>query len=135
MSALQAAEQAWQASEADFFSRSYGLLARYDHDSFSWKYAKSMQRQEIERNESDGILPQDVAYAVGPRQPNFQRRAASTEKSGKRTADDPSWWNIEPDVGRVAHGVPNRVDRLRGLGNAVVPQQAREAFERLIGFK
>ncbi len=32
------------------------------------------------------------------------------------------WWATEPDVGRVAHGVPARVDRLRGLGNAVVPQ-------------
>jgi DNA (cytosine-5)-methyltransferase 1 len=31
-------------------------------------------------------------------------------------------WSIEPDVGRVAHGVPARVDRLRSLGNAVVPQ-------------
>jgi DNA (cytosine-5)-methyltransferase 1 len=33
-------------------------------------------------------------------------------------------WAAEPDVGRVAHGVPGRVDRLRGLGNAVVPQVA-----------
>jgi DNA (cytosine-5)-methyltransferase 1 len=32
------------------------------------------------------------------------------------------WWSIEPDVGRVAHGIPSRVDRLRCLGNAVVPQ-------------
>jgi site-specific DNA-cytosine methylase len=32
------------------------------------------------------------------------------------------WWETEPDVGRVAHGVPARVDRLRCLGNAVVPQ-------------
>jgi DNA (cytosine-5)-methyltransferase 1 len=32
------------------------------------------------------------------------------------------WWASEPDVGRVAHGIPNRVDRLRCLGNAVVPQ-------------
>jgi DNA (cytosine-5)-methyltransferase 1 len=32
------------------------------------------------------------------------------------------WWLIEPHVGRVAHGVPARVDRLKGLGNAVVPQ-------------
>jgi DNA (cytosine-5)-methyltransferase 1 len=32
------------------------------------------------------------------------------------------WWLPEPDVGRVAHGVPARVDRLRALGNAVVPQ-------------
>jgi DNA (cytosine-5)-methyltransferase 1 len=33
-------------------------------------------------------------------------------------------WACEPDVGRVAHGVPARMDRLRGLGNAVVPQVA-----------
>ena len=34
------------------------------------------------------------------------------------------WWKVEPDVGRVADGVPNRVDKLRGLGNAIVPQVA-----------
>ena len=34
------------------------------------------------------------------------------------------WWQVEPDLGRVAYGVPSRVDRLRGLGNAVVPQVA-----------
>ena len=32
------------------------------------------------------------------------------------------WWDVEPDVGRVGHGIPQRVDRLKGLGNAVVPQ-------------
>ena len=33
-------------------------------------------------------------------------------------------WTTEPSVGRVAHGIPSRVDRLRGLGNAIVPQCA-----------
>jgi DNA (cytosine-5)-methyltransferase 1 len=45
------------------------------------------------------------------------------------------WWAVEPSVGRVAHGIPNRVDRLRGLGNAVVPLQAKIAFMRLIGIE
>jgi len=31
-------------------------------------------------------------------------------------------WAIEPELGRVAHGIPNRVDRLKSIGNAVVPQ-------------
>ena len=30
-------------------------------------------------------------------------------------------WSIEPDVGRVANGVPKRVDRLKSLGNSLVP--------------
>ena len=41
------------------------------------------------------------------------------------------WWPSEPNVGRVAHGVPNRVDRLKCLGNAVVPQQFYPIFEAI----
>lgn len=35
-------------------------------------------------------------------------------------------WLPEPNVGRVAHGVSRRVDRLKGLGNAIVPQIAEQ---------
>ena len=41
-------------------------------------------------------------------------------------------WAIEPDVGRVANGIPLRVDRIKRLGNAVVPQQGRIAFQKLL---
>lgn len=41
------------------------------------------------------------------------------------------WWPAEPGVGRVAHGVPHRVDRLRCLGNAVVPQQFAPVFRAI----
>jgi DNA (cytosine-5)-methyltransferase 1 len=40
-------------------------------------------------------------------------------------------WLPEPDVGRVAHGIPARVDRLRGLGNAIVPQVAFEILKEI----
>ena len=41
-------------------------------------------------------------------------------------------WSAEPNVGRVAHGIPRRVDRLRGLGNAIVPQVAYEIIKAMI---
>lgn len=41
---------------------------------------------------------------------------------GELGSAQPARWEPEPDVGRVATGIPNRVDRLKGLGNAVVPQ-------------
>jgi len=37
-------------------------------------------------------------------------------------------WEVEPPVGRVANGIPRRVDRLKGLGNAIVPQIAEIFF-------
>jgi len=40
-------------------------------------------------------------------------------------------WTTEPSVGRVAHGIPKRVDRLRGLGNAIVPQIAEIIFKAI----
>lgn len=41
------------------------------------------------------------------------------------------WWPTEPNVGRVAHGIPARVDRLKCLGNAVVPQQFYPIFQAI----
>ncbi len=41
------------------------------------------------------------------------------------------WWATEPDVGRVAHGVAARVDRLRAIGNGQVPLVAAVAWEKL----
>ena len=40
---------------------------------------------------------------------------------GQRQPWGESWWTVEPDVGRVAHGIPDRVDRLKALGNSLVP--------------
>ena len=39
---------------------------------------------------------------------------SSTERS--------SWWDVEPNVGRVVNGIPKRVDRLKSLGNSLIPQ-------------
>jgi DNA (cytosine-5)-methyltransferase 1 len=51
-----------------------------------------------------------------------QQRRPEPTPAEQLAAERSGWWESEPDVGRVAHGIPSRVDRLRCLGNAVVPQ-------------
>lgn len=46
-----------------------------------------------------------------------------------------SWDDYASFFHRVDHGIPFRSHRLRGLGNAVVPKQAKKAFEKLIGLE
>ncbi len=43
-----------------------------------------------------------------------------------------NWWTTEPELGRVAYGIPHRVDRLKSLGNAIVPQVAYEILKRIV---
>jgi len=82
--------------------------------------------EEARRAESDiGNQTSDVPDTEGihvQRQQNRQGKGESWRSCG---------WESEPDVGRLAHGIPRRVDRLKGLGNSIVPQIAELLFRRI----
>jgi DNA (cytosine-5)-methyltransferase 1 len=75
----------------------------------------------------------DGSILLDPTGQRFQDRSVQqmgrpkSEQKPKRS----NWWSAEPDVGRVANGIPSRVDRLKCLGNAVVPQQAYPIFRAI----
>ena len=82
------------------------------------------------RHQRDRIII--VAYPSGIRgarwRSAFESGHAEARQHAIRSAE---YWKDEPAVGRMADGIPHRMDRLRGLGNAVVPQVA-EYIGRLI---
>lgn len=51
--------------------------------------------------------------------------------SEQPTVERAGWWESEPKLGRVAHGVADRVDRLKCIGNGQVPAVVKLAWETL----
>lgn len=65
-----------------------------------------------------------------PESPELQRQRGATRR-GRPEPGRGSRWPVEPNVGRVAHGISHRVDRIRGLGNAVVPPMFFPIFQAI----
>ena len=68
---------------------------------------------------------QDTRGIAGSR----PERKQQPERQSKHLGSD--YWSTEPAVGRLVNGLPGRVDRLKGLGNAIVPQIAELLFKRI----
>ena len=66
-----------------------------------------------------------IAHPHGQRLEEWQGQTGTYQQPPlERSRSLKNVWAVEPNVGRVAYGIPCRVDRLRCLGNAVVPQVA-----------
>jgi DNA (cytosine-5)-methyltransferase 1 len=77
------------------------------------------RREDVAHSNSAGLQGRQNARDT------IQSRAQRDKHSARRSErPDGQNWKPEPAVGRVANGIPRRVDRLRGLGNAIVPQIA-----------
>jgi DNA (cytosine-5)-methyltransferase 1 len=99
------------------------------------RYGGTAARVESSLGNDARRLRADVADADGERLEGTEsKRVRVCERSERGDAGRrrDAWWATEPDVGRVAHGVPARVDRLRCLGNAVVPQVAEWIGRRIV---
>jgi DNA (cytosine-5)-methyltransferase 1 len=77
---------------------------------------------------SSSTSKSDVANTESERLQRSEQYETHTGKTETQFAASQSFettglhWAVEPNVGRVAHGVPKRVDRLKSLGNSLIPQ-------------
>lgn len=88
--------------------------------------AELQDQRSRENTDSVSKQRQGLPEESLPWQQDLQR------KLGRVCQDIGRQWSVEPNVGRVAHGVPRKLDRIKGLGNAVVPQVAEVVARILI---
>jgi DNA (cytosine-5)-methyltransferase 1 len=93
---------------------------------------ESGQSPEREGRESASRGSEEIAYVANADSPRCEKqRSTITDGAEYEAAECGGWWSTEPDVGRVAHGVASRVDRLRAIGNGQVPAVVRLAWNLL----
>lgn len=60
-----------------------------------------------------------------------QRKESGRIRAKQRDIGNRCRWEPEPSICRVAHGIPNRSHRLKGLGNSIVPQVAYQILKNI----
>ena len=152
--AYHSKQQAWRDDKGRLFDQS----TRSCQTVAESRCVRQLQPQGIKQDERQraGNGSQDVADTTTIRQSrgrttrtgrNGLADGGSLENTtGKRLEEQKlqqesvintatGWWQVEPDVGRVAHGIPRRVDRLKMLGNAWVPQVVRRILQVRKGWR
>ena len=101
---------------------------------WTWSFEQGKNGNEVEEGNADqpersSSAPQsNVADSNSERLQRTKQSGAHKEKTQTQFSAAQSFetkgdfWEFEPNVGRVADGVPKRVDRLKSLGNSLVPQ-------------
>jgi hypothetical protein len=125
---------------AKYMADTISLSERSAHGSKVWGCVRGRQDEDISQRNEMGSNSSDSRENVADtvkqgregrvyRRENTERESVDGYSGCGGTTHGQSGeaiWLAEPNVGRVANGIPNRTHRLKGLGNAIVPQVASE---------
>ncbi len=86
--------------------------------------------QQIELLSYSGSRPDEASGAFG--ESGYTEKMTTWETAQPFDGYFPSIWQSEPNVARTAPEAPQRVNRIKGLGNAIVPQMAYLIFQSIL---
>jgi len=98
---------------------------RLERHRREYKLREDSEEGKVSRSSED-VANSERIRQQGPGKP-IGSSNTKTNSNGKTSwfnhgsEREEGWWDVEPNVGRVAHGIPNRVDRLKSLGNSLIP--------------
>jgi DNA (cytosine-5)-methyltransferase 1 len=130
----------WESSGASCASSdvadSVSVSEGSTHGSKEWGCVRGRKDEDISQRNEMGCNSSDSRENVadtfsqrgcgGNSELEYAEDAGQSSRDSRDNSRGVATWLAEPNMGRVANGIPNRSHRLKGLGNAIVPQVASE---------
>ena len=116
-------QETQRSADSDSVARSSKrekIMADSNINREKWNQSENRKGSRIKQSSKD-VADSKRVYVQGQQD---RSRQEQSRRSG--------WWDIEPDVGRVADGVQGRIYRLKGLGNSIIPQIAEEIGQAIM---
>lgn len=96
---------------------------------------KCLRKSKTLQKSSQSVKTKDMVLSntTGKRRPQCLITSINDKafRNMWRTAKSRNYWQNKPSMGRVADGLSHRMDRIKGLGNAIVPQVAEQIFKAI----
>ena len=107
--------------------------ARLSNGSFEEVQSRGQTSDSSRTRGTTNVADTDTERLQGAEQFKTHTGETKTQFSTTQSSEAAgNYWEFEPNVGRVAHGVSGRVHRLKGLGNSIVPKIAEEIGKAII---
>ena len=130
----------WWEQQSQGFEKEIAELA--NTECMGWQERPSERRELAEQetsNQSDYCgeasgereTASDSECSGLERREDCGKQEVTWTRSGGSPIGHANWWSTEPNVGRVAHGVAARMERIKAIGNGQVPLCAATAWRIL----
>ena len=103
---------------------------KFSTTKYKHEFSTTEQGEFRRKNSSDGVITNTNDTKTSRHKQHSREIHGITEPEGFNNISS-EWWAVEPNVGRVVYGLPDILDRLKSLGNSIVPQIAYLIFEAI----
>ena len=121
-------EPEWGGGVSEHFENERGERTNTRTESLQSRnrQARSSNSEQSSKDVADTKSEGLQGWSINSTISNGGEKESQLGNESGRVYTDEGIWFAEPNVGRVAHGISKRMDRLKGLGNAIVPQLAMQ---------
>lgn len=126
-----AADAMWSAGNPAFDQLRERIFIKATHPDRVWRLQQERGIQNERKRSCNGDKASTYSGGIATEQQVIQAHTLANGRKARIKSFGGNWWASEPELERMVHGTPYRVDRDRAIGNGQIPAVVELAWETL----